>query len=217
MNKFFYKEIFKGKSISRAMLFSSLVELFEIENWLKNSFNILEIGSEPASYHRALPKEWKINSSNYQPVKNVNLIIDAGKSFPLSDNQFDGVIGFNVLYILKNHYNCLRESLRISKRFILFNAPLISGLVPQPHDFNRYTEEKLIEIIMQLKKENNIKDYKIIPIGGTFSAAVDLVNYYLRFRIIKIPIYLLAVALDRLDKLFMRKCPNMYLVLIIKG
>ena len=44
MNKFFLKEVLKGKSIGRAMLFVSLKELFRKEKWLNSDFNILEIG-----------------------------------------------------------------------------------------------------------------------------------------------------------------------------
>lgn len=214
--KYFFKEIMKGKSLGRAMLFNALKNLINREKWLKSEFNILEIGHEPASYHRVLPPEWKIKSSNYKPAQNIDLIIDAEKSFLFKDNEFDGVINFNVLYILKNYFQCLSESLRISKKFILFNVPLICGLVPQPHDYNRFTKEKLVDIINKLKKEHNIVDYKIIGVGGTFTTAMDLVDYYLRFRIIKIPFYLLALFLDKLDKLVKRECPYMYIVLIRK-
>ncbi len=199
--KVFFKEIFKGKSIGRAMLFASLTDLFNKEKWLNSEFNILEIGHEPASYHRALPPKWKIKRSNYKSSPNMDLIIDAEKKFLFKGNEFDGVINFNVLYILKNYFQCLSESLRISKKFILFNVPLICGLVPQPHDYNRFTKEKLVDIINKLKKEYEIMNYSIIPAGGTFSSAIDLAGYYLRFRIIKIPLYLLAILLDKLDRI----------------
>jgi len=216
MSYFFYKEIFHGKSLGRAMLFSALIDLFNEEKQLKADLNILEIGAEPASYHRALPGGWKIKNSNYKMIKKTDIIIDAEKNFPLNNNEFDGVIIFNVLYILKNYYNCLSECLRVSKSFILFNVPLICGLVPQPTDYNRFTKEKLISLIDKLKQEQKIKDYRLIPIGGSFSAAIGLIDIYLRFRIIKIPIYLLAIFFDKLDKIFNRDCPNMYLVLIKK-
>lgn len=202
--------------MGRAMLFSALVGLFNEEKQFKTNLNILEIGAEPASYHRALPGSWKIKSSNYKFIKKTDLIIDAEKKFPLNDNEFDGAIVFNVLYILKNYYNCLNECLRVSRSFVLFNVPLICGLVPQPTDYNRYTKEKLISLINKLKQDQPIKDYRIIPIGGSFSAAVGLIDGYLRFRIIKIPAYLLARCLDRLDRIFKRDCPSMYLVLIKK-
>jgi len=48
--------------------------------------------------------------------------------------------------------NCLKESLRVSKRFIMFSIPLISGIARHPKDFNRFTENRLIEIINSLKR-----------------------------------------------------------------
>jgi hypothetical protein len=138
------------------------------------------------------------------------------KPFPFKNSEFDGCVFFNVLYLIDNHMNCLKESLRVSKRFIMFNIPLISGIARHPKDFNRFTEDRLIEIINSLKKDFKIEEFKVIPIGGSFSSAVSLTDSYLRFRIIRIPIYLFAILFDKLDKIIKRNCPMQYLVLIKK-
>jgi len=214
--KYFLKEILKGKNIGRAMLFDFLKKIFESEDWLNGKYTVLELGSAPASYHRALPSSWNLKRSNINSEGNLDYFVDAEKHFLFDDNYFDGVVFFNLIYLVDDYSNCLTESLRVSKRFIMFNAPLVSGIAPHPHDFNRFSKDRLIGILENLKIVFKPIDYQIIPIGGSFSSAVALFDIYLRFRLVKIPIYILAVALDRLDKFIKRDCPSQYLVLIKK-
>lgn len=210
---YFLKEILRGKTIGRAMLFATLKELFEKEKWLNDGFKVLELGSEPASHQRAFPKFWQLKKSNYQPMEGIELIVNAEETFPFKDGEFDGTVFFNVLSVINNYLVCLEESLRVAKKFVMFNIPLISGIARHPGDFNRFPEDRLIEILENL---GGIKNSKIISIGGSFSSAVGLIDAYLKFRIIRIPIYLIAFLLDRLDKFINRQCPTQYLVLIRK-
>jgi hypothetical protein len=213
---FFIKEIFKGKTIGRALLFATLKEFFDNEKWLNDKFSVLELGAEPASHQRTFPEFWQVKKSNYIEMKDIDFVVDAEKPFPFKNDEFDGCIFFNVLYLINNYMNCLRESLRVSKRFIMFNIPLISGIARHPKDFNRFPEDRLIEIFNSLNKDFKIEEFKIIPIGGSFSSAVSLIDSYLKFRIIRIPIYLFAILFDKLDKIIKRNCPMQYLVLIKK-
>lgn len=214
--KYFFREILKGKTASRALLFAALTDLFEKEKWLNGNFSVLEIGGEPASHHRAFPKAWKITASNYLPKAGIEVIIDAGEKFPLKDGGFDGTVFFNVLYIIKNYENCLKESLRVSGKFIIFNSPLIAGIMSHPNDFNRFTEDRLCQILELLKKES-VFEYRIIPLGGSFSSAANVLWPYLRFRIISVPVFSAAFFLDKLDKILKYRCPAQYLVLIKKN
>ncbi len=214
--RYFLEEILRGKAIGRAMLFIALKKFFEENPWLNNEFLVLELGSEPASHQRALPREWKIRGSNYQLMPGLDLIIDAEKRFPVSNNDFDGVIFFNVLPVIDDYMNCLKESLRVARKFILFNIPLISGTARHPKDFSRFPQDRLLAILDNLKKDFLISEYQIIPIGGSFSSAIHLIDPYLKFRIIRVPIYLLAILLDKLDMVIKRSCPLQYLVLIRK-
>jgi hypothetical protein len=215
--KYFFKEIIRGKTIGRALLFASLKELFATDSWLNDNYLVLEIGSESASHQRALPKKWNLKKSNYIKMPDSDYVVNAEDKFPFSDKEFDGVVIFNVLSVLNNYYQALIESLRVSKKFVIFNIPLISGIARHPKDFNRFTEDRLFDLLNGLRKEIKLNDFKIIPIGGSFSSAVSLIDTFLKFRIIRIPLYLLAILFDRLDHVIKRQCPMQYLVLIRKN
>jgi len=212
----FFKEIWKGKTIARALFFLALEDLFKRENDLAGNFKILEIGAEPASHHRALPSGWKIVGSNFKPLPGVNVIIDAEKKFPIADNEFDGVICFNTLYVIKNYENCVNEMLRAAKKFVIFNVPLISANIDHPSDYTRLTEPRLEDMLGELKANGKIREYELLLVGGSFTAAASLVDLYLKFRPIRMFVGLWAVVLDRLDKMIKRQCPIMYLVLAKK-
>lgn len=212
---FFIKEVLRGKTIGRALISVNLSELFKQETWLDDNFSVLELGSEPASHQRLLPPQWKIVASNYKTMPNIDLVIDLEKPFPLTTGQFDGIICFNVLYIIDNYLNFFREALRVSKGFVLFQIPLIQCIVPHPHDYTRMTRDRIIKIMSELGEPAGAR-YSIIPLGGSFSSAVSLIDPYLKFRVAKLLFYLPALCLDRLDRFFKRECPLMYLVLIKK-
>jgi len=210
--KHFFKEIIRGKTMARASLSASLKDVFEKEDQLNKNLEILELGSEPASHQRVLPKKWKIIKSNINDAGNPDHVFDANEKFPFEPESFDGVIFFNTLYAIENQENCLKESLRISRKTVVFNAPLISGLAPHPYDFHRYTRQGLEKMLETMK----LKSYKIIPVGGSFSSGVSLVDNYLRYRIIRVPLYLLAIFLDKIDKMTKRECPLQYIVILEK-
>jgi hypothetical protein len=78
---FFIKEIFKGKTIGRALLFATLKEFFDNEKWLNDKFSVLELGAEPASHQRTFPKSWRVKKSNYIEMKDIDFVVDAEKTF----------------------------------------------------------------------------------------------------------------------------------------
>ena len=211
-SKHFLKEIVKGKTVGRATLSATLKDFFVGDDQLDQNFNVLELGGESASHQRVLPKKWKLFKSNVNKTGNPDYIFNANEEFPFEAKKFDGVVCFNTLYAIENQENCLRESLRVSKKFVIFNAPLISGLAPHPTDFHRYTRQGLEKVL----KDIDAKSYEIVPVGGSFTSGVSLIDNYLRYRIIRIPFYLLAILLDNLDKVTKRECPIQYIVIIKK-
>lgn len=213
----FIKEILRGKTLFRVLLFAGLRELFAKENWLRQPFKVLELGSEPASHQRALPAGWQLTASNVNNSASVDFLLNAEEKFSLDDSSYDGVIIFNTLYLIDNYRQCLRESLRVADQFVIFNIPVAAALAPQPYDFNRFTFDRLKEILEDLKQTGPAVNYRIIPLGGSFTSAVNSIDVYLKFRIIRLPVYLLAWALDRLDSTIRRRCPTQYLVLIKKS
>lgn len=212
----FIKEVLRGKTLFRAMLFIGLKELFSREKDLNQPLKVLELGSEPSSHQRAFPAAWQVSSSNIKPGAKIDFWLDAGQKFALADNSYDGVAIFNVLYLINNYRQCLNEALRVSKSFVIFNIPLVAALAPQPNDFNRFTFDRIKEILVGLKQGVPSINYQIMPLGGSFTSAVNAIDVYLKFRIIRLPVYLLARLLDRLDPKIKRQCPTQYLVLIRK-
>jgi len=211
------KEMNMGKTLARALLSASLNRLFSEDAELSKSAKILEIGGQPASHQRYMPPAWQLTLSNYKMLAGVDLIIDAEKEFPSDIGEFDGVVCFNALYIIKDYFNCFSESLKLAKKFVIFNIPLIQALVPEPNDFTRLTEDRINDLIEELMKSHKIAGARIIPVGGSFSAAVSLIDPYLKFRVLRLPFYLSAVALDKLDSKIGRRSPIMYLVVIKKS
>lgn len=212
----FIKEVLRGKTLFRALLFIGLKELCGREKDLYQPLKVLELGSEPSSHQRAWPVAWQVSSSNIKSGAKIDFILDADQKFPLADRGYDGVAIFNVLYLINNYRQCLREALRVSKSFVIFNIPLVAALAPQPDDFNRFTFDRIREILAGLKQGGSAMNYQIIPVGGSFTSAVNAIDVYLKFRIIRLPVYLLARLLDQLDPKIKRQCPMQYLVLIRK-
>ncbi len=178
--------------------------------------NILELGFEPASHHRFLPKNWSITSANFHSKSDRTLSFDLEKAFPINTNTYDGVIAFNTLYAVYCFENCINESLRVARSFVLFNVPFITRSTPDPHDFTRLGLERLINIAKKYQENGLIKEYKIIPYGGSWSAAVTVLNPYFPFTIIRVPIYYLARLLDTLDSLRKTYAPIGHIILLKK-
>lgn len=213
----FIKEVLKGKTLFRVLLFGGLKDLFNQQSWLSGPAKVLELGSEPASHQRALPRDWQLTTSNFNKAIKADLVLDAEQPFGLADDSYDGVVIFNTLYLINNYRQCLSESLRVASRFVIFNIPLVGSLAPQPTDYNRFPADRIKEIMSDLSGVWPSLTYQIIPLGGSFTSALNAIDVYLKFRIIRLPVYLLALALDKLDKRFKRHCPVQSLVLIKKS
>jgi hypothetical protein len=211
----FFSEIAKGKVMNRALAFVHVKTLIENNPWMAEAMDVIEIGSSAASHQRCFPSSWKVMHSNYIPMSGCTYIIDGNKPFLIDDNAVDGVVFFNVLYAITDYINCLEESLRISKSFVFFNIPLVSGIARHPVDMNRFTIDKLLDIFSVLQKRYAF-DYTIISVGGSFSSAVTLIDPFLKFRIIRLPVYVTAILFDKLDKIINRSCPQQYIVLLKK-
>lgn len=210
------KEILSDKSLARSLVNVAFARIIQEKTWLSKSMRILELGAESASHQKFFPKGWQLYPSNYKKKSEPGLIIDAENKFPLADDEFSGVVCLNTIYVINDYVNCFSESLRVAENFILFHVPLIQAIIPHPFDFTRLTEDRLVSLIGELKAKFKIEEFDIVPIGGSFSSAVSLIDPYLRFRILRLPIYLVAIFLDHLDKIIKRKCPMMYLILIKK-
>ena len=212
----FFRELARGKSTSRSLLVAALAELFRRRPDLSGSFSVLELGSEPASHQRIFPSAWRITRANLAEGRGADPIFDANRPFPFPDGSFDAVVFFNTLYAIESYAGCVREAVRISRRFILFNAPHIAAFAPHPSDHHRFTVTELSALCDGLVRADRRIRYGIIPVGGSFTAAMSVIDPYFIFRIFRIPPALMAAILDLWDRHVGRSCPVQHLVLIEK-
>lgn len=208
--------IWDGRSIFRASLVGELQALIERHRWLEGASTVLELGYERASHEDAYPPSWKLLHCNYRSMHDIDCVFDADRRFPFIDQAVDGTVLFNTLAMIEDFMNTLRESLRVSKRFVIFNVPLISALTPHPGDFNRFTASRIDRIIDGLAADFAVRSRDVTPIGGSFSSALVAVAPYLKWWAVRVPVNLLALVLDRLDRRIGRQCPMQYLVLLEK-
>lgn len=210
----FMREIVRGKSISRALLFSHLAGFFQDHPAYVRPASVLELGSEPASHQRAFPRNWLIVRANMTGYPAMDINFDLEGPFPCMDGSYDGVVAFNTLYAIRNFPACIGECVRVARSFVVFNMPHVGAYAPHPRDFHRSTKESLSAILDPLRERGDIADFRIMPLGGSFTSAFSLIEPYFKWRIFRVPLGMAAVFLDRLDGMFVRECPIQHLVLI---
>jgi len=195
MNKFLdlLKETRNGKTIART-LFN-----WGISKHVKNiSGIIIDLGGgKNPSYERF----WQIKPEKFIRVDinektEPDVIADLNKTLPFSDNFADAVLLFNVIYILENPTEILREINRILKPGgkIFFTSPFIFNEAKEPSDYWRFTSEALEKLL----RESGFNNFFIEPVGERFSAAAYLISPFLFFWPIKFVFYCLALIFDKL-------------------
>jgi len=195
MNKFLdlLKETRNGKTIART-LFN-----WGISKHVKNiSGIIIDLGGgKNPSYERF----WQIKPEKFIRVDinektEPDVIADLNKTLPFSDNFADAVLLFNVIYILENPTEILREINRILKPGgkIFFTSPFIFNEAKEPSDYWRFTSEGLKKLL----EEAGFNSFLIEPVGERFSAAAYLISPFLFFWPIKFVFYCLALIFDKL-------------------
>lgn len=203
-----------GKTIART-LFN-----LEIEKSVKNINGvIIDLGGgERPSYERF----WYINPENFIRVDvsekaRPDVVADINKPLPFSDNFADTIFLFNVIYILEDPGKTLREINRILKPGgkLFITSPFIFNEAKEPADYWRFTSQGLERLL----KGAGFDNFLIKPVGERFSSAVYLISSFLFFWPIKFLFYFLALALDKLIPLRLKKgqpAPLGYFVQAIK-
>jgi len=187
-----FKETMKGKSIGR-ILFN-----WEVRKHCSNLRGVmidLACGSDKPSYYRF----WSINPSKLIRVDSdekarPDIVANLDESLPFKDDFADNVFLFNAIYILKKPENLVKEVFRILKDggVFYFSSPFIFNESPEPHDYWRFTSEKLREFL----EDAGFREIKIVPLGERFSAASYLIAPFLP-RLLRFPLYILSLFLDK--------------------
>jgi len=147
----------------------------------------------------------------------IDVVLDLTKPLSLANDSFDSVLLFNCLYIFENPAQVLREVHRILSPggFLLLITPFIFNEAPEPTDYWRFTSQGLRKIL----SESGFNDIKIIPFGERFTASIYLLNKFLVLNFLRPLFYLLAIWLDKLVPLGVKKnhpCPLGYLTIAQK-
>lgn len=122
--------------------------------------------------------------------------MDIEKTFPITDEQYDFVLSFNVMEHIFDHRNMISETARILKRGGAVHGivPLMWHYHPDPNDYFRFTGQALERLLQEYGFENIV----IKPLAcGPFKVAASQVGNVARIRLLRLMIYLAGVALDR--------------------
>ena len=138
------------------------------------------------------------------------LNIDLEKKLRIPDNKFDTVLLFNVLEHIENYKNLIFEISRITKSDgnIEIFVPFMHRYHEDPKDYIRPTHKYLEQIIL----ESGLKIEKLVLIGvGPLSVISEIILKYLKFNIIKIPVFFILILLDNIIKYLSKDYKDYYL------
>lgn len=201
-----------GKSIGRT-LFNWQVA----ENCKGITGCVLDLGSgKKPSYHRYLPKDIKIVSTDLVGDGEMVISVDLNNPLPFADRSQKNIFLFNSIYILEDRIKTLKEIFRIldagGKLFV--SSPFVNPEIPEPHDYCRLTYEGIEREL----RTAGFTDSTILRIGGRASAAASLVSPYLRFNFLRFLVFGFCLFLDRKTKKLDVKhpAPIMYFCIVQK-
>lgn len=194
----FLREIWRKKDVAR-----TLVNLYF--KGKKCGGKILDIGGtkKRASHYRFLEmapgaeiKTVDINGKN-EP----NFVLNVEKEkIPADDNTFDFIFLFNLLEHISDPANVLSEALRVLKPGgeVFGCVPFLVNVHPDPHDFIRYTKEKLEDIF----KKSGFSGVSVEAAGrGPFTAAFSQIEFLFP-KIIKLlllwPVFFLDALIQKI-------------------
>ncbi len=194
MNKFIFliQEIAGGKTIYR-----SFFNYYFWKHCRNATDRVIDLASgKQPSYYKYLDNNLKLIRADNNPESKPDVIVDLNNKLPFQDSEFENVFLFNIIYILENPEKTFEECFRILKNSGSFylSSPFIFNEAREPHDYQRFTSEGLTRLLIKAGFSN----YKIIPMGERFTAALSLIHKFIFFRIFQLPFFALAFFMDGL-------------------
>ncbi|MBN1600833.1 MAG: class I SAM-dependent methyltransferase [Chitinispirillaceae bacterium] len=106
--------------------------------------------------------------------KNLDMIFDVTKSFPLKNNSYDSIFCHSVLEHTPEPWNAFDEFYRILKEngVLLISVPFIFYLHGAPDDYFRFTRYGMIK----LSEKTGFKVCKLISSGGIAHFLINIVS-----------------------------------------
>ncbi len=118
-----------------------------VEKYVKPEGITLDLGcGQRTSYYRFMDTtKSKTFMADLEKTENVSLVLNLEKDLPFKDNSVDNMLLFNVLEHLYDPCKLLEEIHRTLKKQgkLYVYIPFMIYYHPSPHDYNRYTKEKL--------------------------------------------------------------------------
>lgn len=183
----FAGQILRGKTLGR-VLFNAQVARYAPQL----SGRVLDLAGG-GSYEPLLPSGIDLVRTNVVPEKGT--VVDFNNPLPYEDGSFDSVLLFNALYIAEDPPALVREIrrvLRLGGR-TLIASPFLANEMREPHDYVRFTSEGLERLL----RGAGFVRIELTPYGERFSTAANLLHDVWYFSLLRLPVYALACALDR--------------------
>jgi len=170
-----FREVLRGKSASRALT-NIILSRFTV------SGRALDVGgTREESHYRYL----KLDSSLTMKTLNVreeakpDYVVDLETaSMPVPDGSFDTVLCFNLLEHIEKYEKVVAEVNRVlaSGGRLIGSVPFLVNVHPDPHDFQRFTAEKLERMFSAA----GFREIEILPASrGPFVAGYTQVEMFL--------------------------------------
>lgn len=200
-----FKQTLKGKTVRRFLL---NMKIFENQHQIQGQVLDLASGKNPSYYQYLNLSKIQLTRTDINSQSKPDIIVDLNQPINLSSNQFDIILFFNSLYILESPDLAIKECYRLLKPngLLFLSSPFIFNETPEPHDYHRFTSEKLHILLTQA----GFTQISITPIGNRFSAITHILNPFLIFRPVKFIAYWIALNIDRLVPKKLSSCPLDY-------
>lgn len=182
-----------------------------IKKYIKG--NLLDIGAGSLAWKNLLcAAATKYISSDYSCThKDLDLIFDVTKPFPIADSTYDSLFCHSVLEHTPEPWNAFDEFYRVLKSdgILILSVPFVFYVHGAPNDFFRFTKYGVV----QLAEKAGFTVEKLVPSGGIVQFIMNIPSVVLstllfavklRFCIKPMTILLSELSLF-LDRLFDRK------------
>lgn len=130
------------------------------------------------------------------------------RPLPFKGRSMQGVLLFNAFYLVSRHAELISEIYRVLRPAGVFflSVPFLWGPHPEPHDYYRYTGERL----RYLFKASGFKQIEVITMGGYFLSALNLGHELFRHRLLRMILLIPACFFDRVLELIIKNYREKY-------
>lgn len=187
------KEVSRGKSVSRTLT-NFLLSRFTLEG------AVLDVGgTRKESHYRylTLSPGTEVKTANLRGDVEPDYVVDLENSpLPAPDGEFDAVLCFNLLEHVERYEKVVDEMRRVLKPGgrLIGSVPFLVNVHPDPHDFQRFTGEKLERLL----EKAGFREIEILPASfGPFLAGYSQTEMFLP-AVVKLCSFMLAYAKDSL-------------------